>query len=306
MRGSDAWNFSYARAAKRQNPEPLTPPLRGDPLAKGEGVRVLTPAQISDAARRLDEAERMRAQIGLLSLQYPHMTLDDAYAVQTAFVALKTARGVKPRGHKIGLTSRAMQQALGIETPDSGVLLDDMFFADGDAIPSDHFIATRIEAELAFVLKAPLEGPDCTLDAVLDATDYVTPALEILDTRILRVDPASKRARNICDTVADNAANAGIVVGNRRISPREDLRWIGAVVSLNGTVEETGLAAGVLDHPAHGIAWLANRLHKQGLPPLAKGETVLSGSFIRPIEARKGDRFVADYGPWGTITCHFA
>ena len=268
---------------------------------------MLTVAEIDGAARALDEAERTRTQIGLLSLAFPHMTMDDAYAIQAAWVAMKRGRGATVRGHKIGLTSRAMQMALNIDTPDSGVLLDDMFFDDGGAIPTARFIATRIEAELAFVLKAPLEGPDRTLDDVLNATDYVTPALEILDTRVVRQDPATKQARAICDTIADNAANAGIVAGGRRLRPQDtDLRWIGAIVSRNGVVEETGLAAGVLNHPALGVAWLANRLHAQRLAPLARGEIILSGSFMRPIEARQGDAFVADFGPWGAVSCHFA
>ena len=267
---------------------------------------MLTRDQIAAAAHSLDEAERTRTQIGLLSLAYPAMTVDDAYAIQAAWVAGKRARGAVVRGHKIGLTSRAMQMALNIDTPDSGVLLDDMFFDNGAAIPTGRFIAARIEAELAFVLKTPLEGPDCTLDQVLAATDFIVPALEILDTRILRVDPATKQPRTICDTIADNAANAGIVTGARRLRPDDtDLRWIGAIVSRNGAVEETGLAAGVLNHPALGVAWLANRLHGRHAAPLAKGEVVLSGSFIRPIEARQGEAFAADFGPWGTVSCQF-
>ena len=153
---------------------------------------MLTPDQITAAARALDEAERTRTQIELLSLAHPDITMDDAYAIQAAWVAMKRVRGATVRGHKIGLTSRAMQTALNIDTPDSGVLLDDMFFADGGAIPGRRFIATRIEAELAFVLKAPLEGPDCTLEDVLEATDYITPALEILGTLPGVPTPAKK------------------------------------------------------------------------------------------------------------------
>jgi 2-oxo-hept-3-ene-1,7-dioate hydratase len=199
-----------------------------------------------------------------------------------------------------------MQSALNIDMPDSGVLLDDMFFQDAGDIPTDRFIATRIEAELAFVLKSRLAGPDCTLFDVINATEYVTPALEILDTRILRVDPQTKVTRTVFDTIADNAANAGIVLGGRPFRPMDaDMRWVGAIVFKNAQVEETGLAAGVLNHPAMGIAWLANRLAEHG-SALEAGQIVLAGSFIRPIEARKGDTFHADYGPWGTVSCHFA
>ena len=144
-----------------------------------------------------------------------------------------------------------MQSALNIDEPDSGILLDDMFFADGGLVPSDRFIATRVEAELAFVMKTRLSGPDCTMFDVLNATDFVVPALEILDTRVERVDPQTKATRKIFDTIADNAANAGIVLGGRPIRPMDaDLRWIGALCFRNGQLEETGLAAGVLNHPA--------------------------------------------------------
>lgn len=261
--------------------------------------------EIEAAARRLDEAERTREQIGLLSLAHPEMTLDDAYGIQDAWMQIKRAAGRTVIGRKIGLTSRAMQAALGIETPDSGLLLDDMRFADGARIPADRFIQPRIEAEIAFVMRTAVEGPDVTVFDVLDATDYVCPALEILDTRILRQDPQTGRARNVLDTIADNAANAGIVTGGRPVRPLElDLRWAGAIVSRNACIEETGLGAAVLNHPATGIAWLANRLAEYG-DRLAPGEVVLSGSFIRPIEARRGDTIVADFGPLGTVSCHF-
>ncbi|MDB5532059.1 MAG: 2-oxo-hepta-3-ene,7-dioic acid hydratase [Hyphomicrobiales bacterium] len=269
-------------------------------------MSALTREEIIGAARRLEEAERTRKQIRMLSLEHPGLNMTDAYAIQKAWMDLKLAQGRKIKGHKIGLTSKAMQSALNIDMPDSGVLLDDMFFQDAGDIPTDRFIATRIEAELAFVLKSRLAGPDCTLFDVINATEYVTPALEILDTRILRVDPQTKVTRTVFDTIADNAANAGIVLGGRPFRPMDaDMRWVGAIVFKNAQVEETGLAAGVLNHPAMGIAWLANRLAEHG-GALEAGQTVLAGSFIRPIEARKGDTFHADYGPWGTVSCHFS
>ncbi len=265
----------------------------------------MTPEEITAAAERLDEAEHTRTQIGLLSLQHPGMTLDDAYAVQAAWVRKKIAAGRTVKGWKIGLTSKAMQYALNIDIPDSGVLFDDMFFQDGARIPKGRFIQPRIEAEIAFVMKQDLHGPDVTIFDVLNATDYVTPSLEILDTRIVRVDPATKKTRTVVDTIADNAANAGIVLGGRPLRPLDaDLRWIGAIVSRNAEVEETGLGAGVLNHPALGIAWLANRLAQYG-DGISAGQTVLSGSFIRPIEARSGDTIVADFGVYGSVSCHF-
>ena len=266
----------------------------------------LSPAQIRTAAERLDRAEKTRTQIRQLSQEFPSITLDDAYAIQKAWIEIKVAAGRVVKGHKIGLTSKAMQSALNIDEPDSGVLLDDMFFADGGIVPTDRFIATRVEAELAFIMGKRLEGPCCTLFDVLNATDFVVPALEILDTRIERVDPQTKATRKIFDTIADNAANAGIVLGGRPIKPLDaDLRWIGALCFKNGQLEETGLAAGVLNHPATAVAWLANKIAPHGLA-LEPGQVVLAGSFIRPIEARKGDTIQADYGAYGSVSCYFA
>ncbi len=266
---------------------------------------MLNAQEIEAAAAALDGAEESRKQIGLLSLKHPGMSMDDAYAVQAAWVKQKIAGGRKVIGWKIGLTSKAMQYALNIDIPDSGVLFDDMLFEDGAVIPADRFIQPRIEAEIAFVMKAPLKGPNVSIFDVLNATDYITPALEILDTRVLRVDPETKKARSIVDTISDNAANAGIVIGGRQMRPDQvDMRWMGAIVSRNAEVEETGLGAGVLNHPARGIAWLANRLAQYG-DGIEAGQIVLAGSFIRPVEARHGDTINANFGPYGTIACHF-
>lgn len=267
---------------------------------------MLSHDEIQAAAESLDQAERTRVQTGLLSLKHPQMTMDDSYAVQSAWVKKKIAAGRKPIGWKIGLTSKAMQYALNINIPDSGVLFDDMVFEDGATVPADRFIQPRIEAEIAFVMKAPLKGPNVSIFDVLNATDYVTPALEILDTRILRVDPETKKARTIVDTISDNAANAGIVTGGRAVRPDQiDMRWMGAIVSRNAEVEETGLGAGVLNQPARGIAWLANRLSQYG-DGIEAGQIVLAGSFIRPIEARHGDTINADFGPYGSVSLFFA
>lgn len=266
---------------------------------------MLDQRDIDNAVEALDTAERTRIQTGLLSLKHPTMTMDDAYAVQKAWVSRKLAAGRIQIGWKIGLTSKAMQSALNIDIPDSGVLFDDMLFEDGGTVPKGRFIQPRIEAEIAFILKDTLQGT-VSVEDVLAATDYVATSLEILDTRILRVDPETKKARTIVDTIADNAANAGIVLGRDKIDPRSiDLRWMGAIVSRNGEVEETGLGAGVLDHPARGIVWLAERLAQYG-EALKPGDIVLAGSFIRPIEARPGDSISADFGPHGTIDLHFA
>lgn len=258
-----------------------------------------------NAAAALFEAEQNGRQIGLLSKSHPGWTMDDAYVVQAALVKRKLAAGRHIIGWKIGLTSKAMQDALKINIPDSGIIFEDMLFADGATVAKGRFIQPRIEAEIAFVMKADLHGPNCTREDVVLATDYVAPSLEILDTRILRVDPETKAGRTIVDTVSDNAANAGIVLGKQRhAADAFDLRWAGAIVKRNGEVEETGLGAGVLDDPAAGIAWLANRLGHYD-QHLRAGDVVLSGSFVRPVEARSGDHFHADFGSFGEVNLRF-
>ncbi|MFT7596739.1 MAG: 2-oxo-hept-3-ene-1,7-dioate hydratase [Paracoccaceae bacterium] len=266
----------------------------------------MTPQDVTEAAEALYQADLTGQQSGLLSLRYPGMTMADAYAVQTALVDRKMQAGRHRIGWKIGLTSRAMQDALKIDTPDSGVLLDDMLFETGDTVPTGRFIQPRVEAEIAFVMKSPLAGADCTRDDVIAATDYVAPSLEILDTRILRVDPTSGQARIITDTISDNAANAGIVLGiDRHGFEAFDLRWVGAIVSRNGTVEETGLGAGVLNDPVTSVLWLARRMAEYG-QSIHAGDIVLSGSFIRPIEAQPNTTITADFGPFGSVHIHFA
>lgn len=264
----------------------------------------LTPQELESAAAQLFEAERSRTQIPLLSARFPQMGMDDAYAVQDQWVRRKRAAGDHIVGWKIGLTSRTMQAALSIDIPDSGVLLESMVFENGASVPAGHFIQPRIEAELAFVMKAPLSGP-CNAADVLAATAYVAPSLEILDTRIVRKDPDTGRLRTVVDTIADNAANAGIVLGDPIRDFRDhDLRWIGAIVSRDGQVEETGLGAGVLNDPLLSVAWLVERLASYG-ESIAAGQVILSGSFIRPVEAPPGSRILADFGRFGHVACNF-
>jgi len=266
---------------------------------------VLTQQEIDDAAQRLDQAERSRRQIRQLSLQYPQITIDDAYAIQHTWVAAKIAAGRRMIGHKIGLTSKAMQSASQISEPDFGTLLDDMGFADGTDIPLARFIVPMVEVELAFILGKRLEGDRVTIFDVLSATDYVVPALEIIDARIHRIDPDSKKPRRVFDTISDNAANAGIVTGGRPIRPLDvDIRWCAAILQKNGAVEDSGVAAAVLNHPANGIAWLAKKFAPHGVA-LEPGQIVLSGSFTRPMPVAAGDTVHADYGPLGSISCRF-
>lgn len=265
----------------------------------------LSTEQVSEAAAILFEAEISGKQCGLLSLKYPGMTLDDAYAVQGELVSLKSRAGAQITGRKIGLTSKTMQRALNIETPDSGVLFDDMHFDSGVSVPKGRFIEPRVEAEIAFVMGSPLQGAEVTRDDVLAATDYVAASLEILDTRILRSDPTSGKPRIIVDTVSDNAANAGVVLStvHHRVDAF-DLRAVGAIVKRDGIVEETGLGAGVLDDPITSMVWLVQRLAQYN-DGLQAGDVVLSGSFIRPIEAPPGSHFDADFGDFGEVTIGF-
>lgn len=260
---------------------------------------------LKQMARQLDEAECNRVQIGHFSKLHPDMTILDAYAVQRAWMDIKLARGRSAIGRKIGLTSKVMQRSVNITEPDYGLLLDDMRFESGEDIPFDRFIEPRVEVELAFILGKRLEGPHVSIFDVLSATDYVVPALEIIDARIARVDPETKRTRTVIDTICDNAANAGIVLGGRPVKPDAiDMRWVCAIMFRNGIVEESGVAAAVLNHPANGPAWLARRLAPYG-EALEAGDIVLGGSFTAPIHAAPGDVFHVDYGPLGSISARF-
>ena len=261
----------------------------------------LTDDEIRAEAGLLDTAERERRQVRQTTGVHPHMTIDEAYRVQAAWLDIRLGRGERVVGHKIGLTSRAMQQAMNIDTPDSGFLTDAMVFAPGEPITAADFCDLRLEVELAFVLADDLSGTGLSIDDVLDATDHVTAAVELIASRTPRTDPATGRTRTVVDTVADNAADAGIVTGGLPVGPRDlDLRWVGAIAYRNGVVEETGLAAGVLDHPANGIVWLARRYAERGRS-LRAGQVILSGSFTRPMAVAPGDDFRFDFGSLGSF-----
>ena len=265
----------------------------------------MNPDIVQSLARELYDARKSRTQVRHFSKRHPSMTVEDGYAIQRAWVALELADGRRIKGRKIGLTSRAMQVSSQITEPDYAPLMDDMFFEQGTDIPFSRFIAPRIEVELAFVLGKPLEGPGVTLFDVLAATEYVTPAIEIIDSRIEQFDRETRVMRKVYDTISDFAANAGIVTGGRPVRPDAvDLRWVGAMLFKNGVIEETGLAAGVLNHPATGVAWLANKIAPYD-EQLNVGDVVLAGSFTRPTTAVAGDTFHADYGPLGTVSFRF-
>ena len=260
---------------------------------------------ITQLAGELHQSEKTRVQLEHFSRRFAGMTVEDGYAVSRAWAQIKLGEGRVIKGHKIGLTSRAMQLSSQITEPDYGTLLDDMFFPEGSDIPFTRFIAPRIEVELAFVMGKRLRGPNVTIFDVLAATDYVMPAIEIIDARIEQFDRHTKSPRKVFDTISDNAASAGIVTGGRPVRPDAvDLRWVSALLYKNGVIEESGVAAAVLNHPANGVAWLANKLGAWG-ESLEAGEVVLGGSFTRPTTALPGDTFHADYGSLGSIAFRF-
>lgn len=266
---------------------------------------MLPQSTLEALAQELYHARKARSPLRHFSARHPEMTIADGYAIQREWVKLEQADGRRIKGRKIGLTSRAMQMASQITEPDYAPLMDDMFFDNGTDIPAARFIAPRVEVELAFILGKPLKGPEVTLFEVLSATDYVVPAIEIIDARIEQFDRESGAPRKVFDTISDFAANAGVVLGGRPVKPLEvDLRWVGALLHKNGVIEETGLAAAVLNHPATGVAWLANKIAPHG-EQLNAGDVVLAGSFTRPTPAKAGDAFHADYGPLGSVSFRF-
>jgi 2-oxo-hept-3-ene-1,7-dioate hydratase len=259
---------------------------------------MLTDQERRQAAGDILRAERERKAIPQLSKTFPNMEIEDAYRVQDYWAEARIASGARMVGHKIGLTSRAMQMASKMTEPDYGRILDDAFYNDGAQIRADAFLKPRLEVELAFIMGADLEGPGARVYDVLRATEYVTPALEIIDYR-------TEVPRAIVDTIADNAAFGAIVVGGRTIRPMDiDIRWVGAALSKNGIIEETGVSAGIMGHPAAGIAWLVNKLHAVNAK-ISRGQIVLAGSFTRPVDIAKGDVIQADYGPLGAIGVSF-
>lgn len=259
---------------------------------------MLTDKARREAAQILLEAEREKKAAVQLSRTFPGIELEDAYAIQRLVNEAKVAAGSRIIGNKIGLTSKAMQASSQIDEPDYGVLHDYMIIEDGAKVPFERFIVPRVEPELVFVLGSPLKGPGVGLLDVLRATEYVVPAIEVIDARV-------QNPRKIFDTVADNGAAAGLVIGGRAVRPMDiDLRWVGALLYRNADIEETGVAAGVLGHPAMAIAWLGNKVGRFG-DTLEPGRVMLSGSFTRPVWARKGDTLRADFGHLGSLSLQF-
>ena len=259
---------------------------------------MLSAADRSKAADILMVAQKERKQAVQLSVTFPGITIEDAYAISTEVAQRKIKAGARLIGHKVGLTSKAMQRSSMIDEPDFGFILDDQMIADGAKVKHADYCKPRVEVELAFVMGKRLLGPGVGLADVLRATEYVIPAIEIVDARL-------QDQRKIFDTVADNGAAAGIALGGRPVGPLDvDLRWVGGIMYRNSEIEETGLAAGVLGHPALGVAWLANKLGSVGTA-LEPGHLVLAGSFTRVVFAQKGDTLHADFGPLGGLAIQF-
>jgi 2-oxo-hept-3-ene-1,7-dioate hydratase len=260
---------------------------------------MLNQEEVRGIADELARAERDRTTVPLLTARYPGMTVEDSYAVQNEWRRRGEAEGRRLYGRKIGLTSKVMQQATGITEPDYGAIFADQVYENGSVIEHGRYSNVRIEVELAFVLREGLSGPDVTLFDVLRATEYVVPALEVLSSRI------EMQGRTIVDTISDNAALGAMVLGGRPVAPDAvDLRWVSALLYRNEVVEDSGVAAAVLNHPASGVAWLVRKLAEHG-DSLGAGEVVLAGSFTRPMWVERGDTVHADYGDLGAITCRF-
>ena len=260
---------------------------------------MLPPPLVPELAKRLYEARKNRTQLRHFSRDHPQMTIEDSYAIQREWVKLELADGHTIKGRKIGLTSRAMQQASQITEPDYAPLMNDMFFDSGTDIPVERFIAPRVEVELGFVLEKPLRGPGVTLTDVLQATAYVTPALEIIDSRV-----ADWKIK-LGDTVADNASSARIVLGTT-CSPVDavDLRLVGGILEKNGEVLYTAAGAAALGDPAIAVAWLANKLATFDIL-LRAGEIILPGAVTKASPVERGDTIRATYDRLGSVSVKF-
>jgi 2-oxo-hept-3-ene-1,7-dioate hydratase len=259
---------------------------------------MLTDAQRQEAVASLLKSHATKVQGERPSVMFPDFEIEDSYAISALVAEELQKQGQKIIGHKVGLTSKAMRASSGIDEPDYGYMFDDMLLEDGAIVQHSNFCVPRGEPELTFVLKDGLKGPNVTLVDVLNATDYIIPSIEIIDARV--TEP-----RKIYDTLADNGAGAGIVLGGRPVRPDDvDLCRIGAAFYRNSEIEETGLAVGVLGHPGKAIAWLANKISDYG-HAMEPGHLVLSGSFTRPVWANKGDTLLADFGELGSVAVKF-
>jgi 2-keto-4-pentenoate hydratase len=254
---------------------------------------------LTTLAAELLKAQQDRVAVAPLTERFPELTVQDAYHIQISAINTRLAAGRRVVGKKIGLTSKAMQQLLGVYESDYGHLLDDMVALTGEQIPANKLMQPRCEGEIAFLLKHDLPGPGVTIADVLNATEAVMPALEIVDSRV------KDWKIKLVDTVADNASSGMLVLGNQLTSPLSlDLRLIGLVFEKNGEIVNTGAGAAVLGHPASSVAWLANKLSEFGVT-LKAGEIVLSGAVTAAAPVAAGDFFQAEFDRLGTVAVKF-
>jgi 2-oxo-3-hexenedioate decarboxylase/2-keto-4-pentenoate hydratase len=253
----------------------------------------------AQAAAALHEAEQTSAPIEPVTHTYSALTVDDAYEIQLINVRRRVSSGSVVKGHKVGLTARAMQEMLGVNEPDYGHLLDDMFQVDGASVRIERFLQPRVEVEIAFRLRTPLAGPDVSVDDVLAATESVAPSIEIIDSRI------ADWKITLADTIADNASSAGVIIGPwHAVDEMPALETIAADLVKNGQVVASGKGADVLGHPATAVAWLANRLSALGVQ-LEAGHVVMPGSCTKAVDVTAGDQVRADFGELGTASVRF-
>jgi 2-keto-4-pentenoate hydratase len=262
-------------------------------------VTTLSSDQRELAAKALWEAERTAEPIGQLTVDYPGIDVVDAYEIQLINIRRRLAEGRLIRGHKVGLSSKAMQEMMGVHEPDYGHLLDDMFVFEDDEVETARLCQARVEVEVGFILGARLPAPGCNAADVLRATEYVVPALEIIDSRI------RDWKITLCDTIADNASSCGVVLGGRATRIEQvDLRTVGATLRRNGTVIATGSSGAVLGNPVTAVAWLDNKVHGFGVT-LEAGHVILPGSCTRAYDVTPGDNIRADFDTLGGVSVNF-
>jgi len=250
-------------------------------------------------AADLAQAECSREPIAPLTAAHPGIDVVDAYEIQLINIRHRVAEGARIVGHKVGLSSLAMQQMMGVDEPDYGHLLDDMQVFEDAPAKAGRYLYPRVEVEVGFVLSADLPGAGCTEDDVLAATAALVPSIELIDTRITDWKIA------LCDTIADNASSAGFVLGAARVAPRDiDVTAIDAVLTRNGEVVAEGRSDAVLGNPVTAVAWLARKVETFGVR-LRKGDVVLPGSCTRAFDAHPGDEFVADFTGLGSVRLSF-
>ncbi|MFB3163995.1 2-keto-4-pentenoate hydratase [Neobacillus sp. 179-J 1A1 HS] len=254
---------------------------------------------IQKAATALMEAEDQKKTIAPFTSSTEEITVEDAYNIQLFQIRQKVAKGAVVVGKKIGLTSKAMQEMLNVSEPDYGHLLDSMMYEEGEKISLHKYIQPRIEFEIAFVLKKDLKGPGVTMNDVIEATDYVVPALEIIDSRIKDWQIKFE------DTVADNGSSAGAIIGRTTTKIDDlDLAAVKMTVTRNGEYLDSADGSAVMGHPAQAVAWLANALGTYGIS-LHSGEVILSGALSKAIPIEDGDTFTAEFEHIGAVTAAF-